>query len=320
MKSIKTYLIDKLGISARALSQNVSYEDQLSAEEGNAMIKQVLRENNPSMISRFGMSETASLVTYHQIEALQNSGTLGKLIKKQLNYVEDWDDSLKNSLRDLVGFFPTNRQNLVKFSEFYPECVKEIDAIGVWGFVPGESFIIKKFCNTAVKYNPVSLEPYYFDRPWSSSLKEKKVLVIHPFTHSIINQYKNRELLFKNQETLPEFDLETITAVQSIAGNKTNFKTWFEALNWMQNEIDKIEFDVALIGAGSYGIPLSAYVKRKGKIAIHMGGSLQLYFGIKGKRWDDHEIISKLYNKHWVRPSEDEIIPDAQKVEGACYW
>ncbi|MEI7736983.1 MAG: hypothetical protein WCI49_16050, partial [Ferruginibacter sp.] len=123
-----------------------------------------------------------------------------------------------------------------------------------------------------------------------------------------------------NSSILPDFELKTIAAVQTIAGNKTEFTDWFEALNHMKNQIDATDFDVAIIGAGSYGLPLSAYVKDKGKISIHMGGATQILFGIKGKRWDDHPVISKLYNEYWVRPEVSEIVPNAEKVEGGCYW
>lgn len=51
----------------------------------------------------------------------------------------------------------------------------------------------------------------------------------------------------------------------------------------MQDEISKEDYDICLIGCGAYGFSLAAYVKRCGKQAIHMGGALQLLFGIKGK-------------------------------------
>ena len=49
-----------------------------------------------------------------------------------------------------------------------------------------------------------------------------------------------------------------------------------------------------------------------------MSGATQLLFGIKGKRWDDHPIISKLYNDAWVRP--EETLAHKEKVEGGSYW
>ncbi|MGG6498696.1 UNVERIFIED_CONTAM: hypothetical protein NY603_37795, partial [Bacteroidetes bacterium 56_B9] len=78
---------------------------------------------------------------------------------------------------------------------------------------------------------------------------------------------------------LPAFDLQTIKAVQTI-GNyiDSRFNTWFDALEFMKNEIDKREYDICLLGCGAYGLPLAAHIKRTGKKAIHMGGSLQLLF------------------------------------------
>jgi len=166
-----------------------------------------------------------------------------------------------------------------------------------------------------------SIEPYYFDNPWSKALKEKKVLVIHPFAETIEKQFKNRERLFENREVLPEFKLQTIKAVQTIAGTKdTRFKDWFEALEYMYDEAMKRDFDIALIGCGAYGFPLAAKIKKAGKQAIHMGGSLQILFGIKGKRWDNHEIIGRMYNEAWVRPGEKDIPQKKEIVEGGCYW
>lgn len=49
----------------------------------------------------------------------------------------------------------------------------------------------------------------------------------------------------------------------------------------MKDEIDKQDYDIALIGCGAYGFPLAAHIKRSGKKAIHLGGALQLLFGIK---------------------------------------
>jgi hypothetical protein len=90
-------------------------------------------------------------------------------------------------------------------------------------------------------------------------------------------------------------------------------------------EIDACEFDICLIGCGAYGFPLAAHVKRMGKKAVHLGGSLQLLFGIKGKRWENpnyNEVYnySNLINEHWVYPSLHETPQHASKVEEACYW
>jgi hypothetical protein len=144
--------------------------------------------------------------------------------------------------------------------------------------------------------------------------------VIHPFVDSISKQYKKRELLFKDPSILPEFELLTLRAVQSLAGTPTPFHSWFEALDSMKDQIDRLNFDVAIIGAGAYGLPLSAHVKACGKVAVHMGGSTQILFGIRGKRWDDMPAFSDFINEHWIRPAAHEMITHAKKIEDGCYW
>ena len=122
-------------------------------------------------------------------------------------------------------------------------------------------------------------------------------------------------------EILPEFELRTVTAVQTVAGQiDPRFKSWFDALDYMYDEAMKCDFDIALIGCGAYGFPLAAKLKKSGKMAIHMGGMLQVLFGIKGKRWDEDPIVSKYYNDSWVRPGEDEKPKSSNVVVDGCYW
>ena len=87
----------------------------------------------------------------------------------------------------------------------------------------------------------------------------------------------------------------------------------------MYNEALKIDFDVAIIGCGAYGFPLAAKLKRAGKITIHLGGAVQILFGIKGSRWDNGEV-SKFYNEYWVRPDDKDKPQNANNVENGCYW
>ena len=81
-----------------------------------------------------------------------------------------------------------------------------------------------------------------------------------------------------------------------------------------------MDFDIALVGCGAYGFPLSIKLKQAGKQVIHVGGALQVLFGIKGARWDNSPKVNCLYNEHWVRPGDNERPADSKNVEGACYW
>lgn len=158
-------------------------------------------------------------------------------------------------------FFPLTELNLEKFGELMIEDSKHVDILGSWRIEERRLIDINKVKTIQL----LLLEPYHAKHPWSRVLKGKKVLVIHPFAETIQHQYEQkRTLLFKNPDVLPEFQLETIKAVQSLGG-QSPFNTWFDALEYMKDEIDKRDYDIALIGCGAYGFPLAAHVKRTGK-------------------------------------------------------
>ena len=198
-----------------------------------------------------------------------------------------------------------------------------VEILGSW--LPSEKLFEEKL-GKHKKVRLLYMEPFWSLPPWTKALEGKDVLVVHPFAETIEMQYEKRKFLFKNN-ILPDFKLHTIKAVQSLAGTKTDYSDWFEALESMKQQMNNINYDICLIGAGAYGFPLAAHAKRSGKKAVHLGGSLQLLFGIKGKRWENPEYgkasgvdYSKLINEYWVRPHENDKLLNATVVENACYW
>lgn len=232
--------------------------------------------------------------------------------------------SQAQALCNNAGFFPyPDDKAMMKYLSLAVEDMKQVDILGSWRY---NELCFKHELQRAIKVDRELMTPLLTDNPWSSALKGKRVLVIHPFAETIQFQYKRREALFPNTNILSEFTLFTLKAVQTQLGNKSEFKDWFEALQWMKDEMDKIDYDICLIGCGAYGFHLAAHCKRKGKQAIHLGGVLQLLFGIKGKRWESEGCYRTTYryidyyNDNWVRPSDAERPIQADLVEGGCYW
>jgi hypothetical protein len=283
----------------------------VSNQEAALFIKNELNDDKPSMIARFGSTEIKAILY------LKTPWFLKFIIKKMMNY-----DAVQKefvNMKILSGFFPSNELSITKFSTLMYADMKELDVLGSWRFE--ERFLVSHFSKAKI-VSLDNLEPYLQENPWSEILKDKKVLVIHPFNKTIEDQYHNkRALLFRDPRVLPEFkSLQTIKAVQTLAGNKAEYKDWFAALDAMKSEIDTKDFDIAIIGAGAYGFPLAAHVKRLGKKAIHLGGPTQMLFGIKGKRWIDSPKFKNIINEHFVVPSDLDKITNASKVESGCYW
>ena len=278
----------------------------LSRIETNMNIAEMINKDVAFCVGRFGASELFCASSFEF--------SIHRFEEKAMKQLCEWS-----------GFFPNKMEYGGQFNECLINSAKEVDMLAVWG-LRFEEYYIKQYMKHSLKLtNLLDLEPWkHPENPWSAALKNKKVLVIHPFEETIISQYKKREKIFPGTEILPKFELRTLKAVQTLAGEKDlRFHDWFEALEWMYVQALKIDFDVAIIGCGAYGFALAARIKNAGKKAIHLGGATQILFGIKGKRWDEietYEYVRKFYNDDWVYPKETEKVKNAELVENGCYW
>lgn len=236
-----------------------------------------------------------------------------------------------NNIYNCAGFFPNDIDLGDQFLSVMKESLKEMDLLA-----PFHQFCERYFINRYTKKEIIIsksegvFEICKLEDVWTKALKGKKVLVISPFTDTVKQQYEKRELLFSGKGILPQFgELLTYKSLMTIGDmGDDRFSTWFEALEHMKREILMIDFDVALLGCGAYGFPLAAEIKKAGKQAVHMGGVLQILFGIMGKRWDGtrtggavhiREDIAKYYNEYWTYPLEERP-KEASKVEYGPYW
>lgn len=288
----------------------------MSVEDANQYIYDCIKNAEPFFAGRLGNTEMR-MIAYSFRNRLFPFRTDGR----------------KDVLHDLyfgAGFFPKDMDKAEQFVELMEASAHSADLLGEWNLYMEEWFV-KQFMPGA-KITKISfLQPWNIASfgenalPWTAALAGKKVLVIHPFSESIEKQYReNRERIFANlqiRNVLPEFELITLKAVQSMGDCEPEYEDWFAALDDMTKRCMQIEFDVAIIGCGAYGFPLASRIKNMGKAAIHLGGVTQLLFGIRGRRWDNYDgVIGRMMNEYWVRPSEKEQIKEAGQVENACYW
>ena len=289
---------------------------QYEGQQVSDLIKEELLADKPSLIARFGAVEIGCVMDALNRPTPQHIWEYVSLKTDSIG----WRSSTIKSMKNNAGFFSPSKKYLEQYGVLTHQLLPQIDILGSW--LKTEKYFEMELAN-AIKVKLNELEPYVHENPWSSILKEKNILVIHPFEKTIRHQYENkRDVLFTNKEVLPEFNLQTIKAVQSIAGNKPEgFNSWFDAFEHMKAEIDKKDFDIAIIGCGAYGMPLAGYIKQKGKKAIHLGGATQMLFGIKGKRWEDNEYYRKeIINEHWIKPFKEDYPLGYENVEGGCYW
>jgi hypothetical protein len=227
----------------------------------------------------------------------------------------------------LSGVFPLNDLQLTEFFEAYTSSAHEIDICGIrirsleysnWAL---ETNMLQEFPINSSFIDIELLCPIEIDNPWTSALRNKRILIIHPFSKSIEKQLLLRKRLFPNSDWLPEAEYSVLQAPQTLSASNSA-ETWTTNLAKLKQDVSKMEFDIALIGCGAYGLPLGAFIKERGKIAIHVGGALQLYFGIRGLRWDKElkQTIPPECLQYWCWPDKSEIPIESRKVEGGAYW
>lgn len=296
-------------------SSNCDYFGQ----EASDLILNGLESTMPFVVSRFGYSELRAMLTYLHI----HDGESG--LRKILSYVKGdkvepwWTIDTIKIITHNAGLFPNRIGVIEDFCRLLLRDMAHIDVLGSW--LGGEVWIKSMMPSTKfMRFHDF----YHFlhERPWTQALKGKKVLVVHPFSKSIQNQYRQKDKIFPGIHQLPDFDLITYAAVQSIAGNTPNgFDNWFQVLDHMRSDISKIDFDIAILGCGAYGMPLAVSIKRDlKKKAVHLGGNVQILFGIIGSRWENSPTFTELFNPYWVRPLVEETPRGHESIDNNCYW
>jgi hypothetical protein len=159
---------------------------------------------------------------------------------------------------------------------------------------------------------------YIYSKPWTHALANKRILIISGFVESIKTQSRNVYPV----DLFPGCTFIYLKPPQTNGMNKS--RDWFIEFDQFCEQIKAIQdtFDIALCSCGGYGNPVCSYIYSLGKSAIYVGGVLQMYFGIYGKRWlnERKEIISLFMTSEWKRPSDNEKPAQFNTIESGCYW
>ena len=265
-------------------------------------ISDIIKKNNNFFIGRMPGIEAGTIKEYIENDIISE------------NY--------KNLVQQNTGFYCLGDNFdviLKKWCEIYLDSLLNCDLLYRLEF-PTWDNLVKEHYEKIYVFSCASLHL------WMPSLEGKKILVISPFIKSIKEQYPKKRYLFttgkSNNFRYPEFDLVTLQCPNTIKGNEPfPHNNWLETFEDMCKKIDKLTFDIAILGCGSYGMPLAHYIKKIGKSSIYAGAYTQVMFGIKGKRWDIKGNPHRSYwNEYWKWPEDNETPKTANKVEDGCYW
>lgn len=292
-------------------------------------INKSINDNNGIMIGKIG-----------SIELMLIFQTLLIL----LNISKDYNDKLVYEAINTAGLYPEKKDVFIKFTKLYLESIKNIDIMASWNdnIIKIEEYIWNEYININSNHNIrelvdlKSLEPYYTTSNywWQNLYKNKTILIISPFVRSIQKQleYPRRNYVWCGQWDNfwdKSIHFKFIKFPHPLNLLDDNIKSqypnnMFDIITLFKNKITDIgHFDIALLGIGCYSIILASYIKMElKKSSYHLGGGLQIMFGVYGNRWlnNDNPLFKKLFNEYWIRPTGDEIPKYYINQENAAYF
>jgi hypothetical protein len=156
--------------------------------------------------------------------------------------------------------------------------------------------------------------------------RNKKILIVCPFA-GFLKQRATKEIFEAvwSKTGFKWFEPKSVEALELPYGfaaeTQERFGTAIDLFHSVTREIDKRDFDVALIGAAGLAIPIASHIKRTGRIGIDLGGVLQIVFGVYGKRWLKWDDWKKAYfNEHWVRVPAHYQPGHVDVCDAGAYW
>lgn len=278
----------------------------------NELIKNIIQNNEKYIICRPGWG---------------GDGIVPAMIKKNIKIPQLYIYQLWNNagiyFRDNNLQLAQDKNDLLYYTDVVMECYKNSKA---FGFMKGAkdflnilyTMLLKEYQLKMFKRDVFDIWRFQENECWIHLLKNKKILIISPFSKLMKKQYDNYgNKLFNNKNILPKFNFIAYNSYLTAGGNKLH-TTWKETYIKMCNDIKKINFDIALLGCGGYGHPLCNFIYTElNKPSIYIGGTLQTMFGVKGKRWIKESLLNKYVNDLWCFPDNNTKI---KSIENGCYW
>lgn len=288
------------------------------AEQISSALQRALKRNEGALIGRNGTIELET--------------ALFRLFGSAPN--QPYPLHLARKLELHAGVWPSSQHSIDKWVFQLVEAIRLSDVLVAGWYEPLKEPEVRLLnqVNTLAPRIPLrSLEPYYVppEKRWTQLLADQRVAVISSFARTIQSQILKKEEIWplSPESLLPPtttwIPIQTGYApvlAQGIAAWPQEIGSWDVAVQHVVKEVLESKARIALIGCGALGMCIGAELKKRGIIAIVLGGATQVLFGIKGQRWASHSVISRFWNDAWIWPSVQETPRGASLIEGGCYW
>ncbi len=230
-----------------------------------------------------------------------------------------------------MGVFPADRDAMLGFATLHAAATRSLDFVGL---AQGrlEADLIRELRIPGRTLSLLDLEPDRSVPDDSNScylpeLAGRRLLIVSSIANLLCDRANRTTFEAVWAKTgKPWFAPAEVRALEFPytydVDTQRRFGTSANLLNAIVERIDPGTFDVALIAGSSLGVPIAAAIKEQGRCAIALGGSLQVLFGVGGKRWREDPVWQRDHiTEAWTDVREDQVPRVATyHVEGGAYW
>ena len=252
--------------------------------------------------------------------------------QQQRQYIGSYLKNVNTAMKVNAGIKLSNIASKIKYSKLYLEAFENCDIFCGWDaqgnyleHVKDSHIHIQREHSSKKMVWAYALDIFHYihSKPWTLALRGQRVLIISPFEDSIRQQIPIRKTLYDGIDLFPE--CEFLTIKPPMTQGTENSLEFDEELRMFYIKLDKLKgsYDVALLSCGGYCNIISNYIfTEHNKSAIYVGGVLQMYFGILGKRWllERPDVLRLYMNKSWTTANNNERPKGFEQIEGGCYW
>jgi hypothetical protein len=273
--------------------------------EFNGRVAQAVANGQPLSVGRLGGVEASIVMWAKRIPSCSWRLDLWQLFADTANGATN------------AGIRPRNRESYRAFADLAWEALENLDLQGVWS-AGYESACLQMLGLRSLFNGEITGPDGENPSHWMRALQGKRVLVVSPFVGTIQQQTSKLGKVWPKMPWLEETDFEMVAFPYLIDEGCPD--TWWEVYERIGKIVSAGNYNVALFGCGGLGLPFAHLAKKAGRVGMHLGGHLQLVFGIYGQRHLDQHWFRDQMNEHWVRPNASEVPNSAKRVEGGCYW
>ncbi len=311
---IKSDLLGKKEIYQKQLGSHI-----LTRRDFINDIKTAVKNQSGYAAARIGISEQFWMY-YPAVLHKEKNKTKLKVFEKHLRYHAYLQS----------GIFPVEPEFFIKYTAFMLDEMKHLDCLGmILDSVIGPEIIrFHHIDNNLIYFKdmiPDKSTPSDPQNDYLQYFKDKIILIVCPFAH-LLKKRAEKEIFERVWSKINKkwFFPKKVDSVEFPYGfdkeTPERYDSSLELFASVENKIKKKNFDIALIAAGGLTVPLASSVKKLGKIAVSLGGDLQVLFGVRGQRWRGKPRWQRDYfNKLWV-DTPARYKPDKPDACNGAYW